>query len=273
MSTAAPASAETAASTSRDRLDVVRASGFIGAEVHTPLEDILGDEGLQQEVAAALAEHLVIVLPESNPTPEQHIAFGELFGEIHPCESYNQPHPDTDLITVFDSDGGYKADKWHCDATWRDEVPKGASLCMRVCPSVGGDTAFANMYAAYDSLSNGMKKLLDGRRAIHEIEPGSSTEHPLVIEHPGTGKPVLFVNHIFTRAIVNLPPDEADAILPFLLRHGSRPEFTYRHRWSEGDLVVWDNLATQHYALFDFDERRVVDRVAFTGVPVTAASL
>jgi taurine dioxygenase len=88
-----------------------------------------------------------------------------------------------------------------------------------------------------------------------------------------TGRPVLFVNDIFTRKIVNLPPEEAEAVLPFLMRHVSRPEFTYRHRWSEGDLVVWDNLATQHYALFDYDERRVIDRVAFTGVPVTAATL
>jgi taurine dioxygenase len=255
------------------RLEVSRASGVMAAEVHNPVAEILADEGLHGELRSALAEHLALVLPEAHPTPEEHVAFGQLFGEIHPCESYNQPHPDTNLITVFDSDGGYKADKWHCDATWRDDIPKGASLCMRTCPSVGGDTMFASTYAAYDALSGGMKKLLDGRRALHEISPGSSTEHPVVIEHPGTGRPVLFVNHIFTRKIVNLPPDEAEAILPFLLRHLSRPEFTYRHRWSEGDLVVWDNLATQHYALLDYDERRVIDRVAFTGVPVTAFSL
>ena len=254
------------------RLDVTRMSGRIGGAVTTPLEAILADDGLQDDLRTALAEHLVLVLPRSHPTPAQHVAFGELFGQIHPCEDYNVPHPDTDLITVFDSEGGYKADKWHCDATWRVEVPKGASLCMRRCPSVGGDTVFANAHAAYDALSSGMKQLLDGRRAHHEIGPGSSTEHPVVIEHPTTGRPVLFVNHIFTRGIVNLPPDEAEAILPFLLRHVSRPEFTYRHRWQEGDLVVWDNLATQHYALFDYDERRVIDRVAFTGVPVSAAS-
>lgn len=251
-------------------LDVTRASGRIGAEVHTPVEAILADEALQDEIRAALAEHLALVLPRAHPTPEQHLTFGRIFGDVHPCESYNRPHPDTNEITVFDSDGGYKADKWHCDASWRVEVPRGASLCMRLCPSVGGDTMFANCYAAYDALSNGMKRLLGGRRALHEIAEEAGNEHPVVIEHPVTGKPVLFVNHVFTRRITNLPPDEADAILPFLMRHVSRPEFTYRHRWQEGDLVVWDNWATQHYALFDYDERRVIDRVAFTGEPLAA---
>lgn len=253
------------------RLDLTPVSRLIGAEVTTDLEAILADAGLQTQLRAALAEHLVLVLPAAHPTPEQHVAFGRVFGDLQPCESYNVAHPDSDLITVFDSEGGYKADRWHSDASWRDLVPRGASLCMRQKPSVGGDTAFANCYAAYDALSGGMKKLLAGRRARHEISPGNGTEHPVVIAHPDTGRPVLFVNDIFTRTITNLPPDEGAAILPFLVQHVSTPEFTYRHRWQEGDLVVWDNWAAQHYGVFDFDERRIVDRVAFVGEPLAPA--
>lgn len=253
-------------------LEVTRAAGMIGARVHTRVEDILADEGLQEQLKAAVSEHLVLVLPEAHPTPQQHVEFGHLFGGLQPCESYNVAHPESDDITVFDSDGGYKADRWHCDATWREVVPRGASLCMRERPSVGGDTLFASTYAAYDALSGGMKKLLAGRRARHAIDHDRATEHPVVVEHPITGRPVLFVNRIFTREITNLPPDEAEAILPFLLGHVSRPEFIYRHRWQDGDLLVWDNWATQHYAVSDYDERRIVDRVAFLGEPLTAAA-
>lgn len=254
-----------------DLLRLTRTAPHIGAEIHTPMRKILDNPELRGELRQALAQHLVLVLPEADPTPEEQLEFSRIFGDVHPCESYNQPHPDTNEITVFDSSGGYKADRWHSDATWRADVPIGATLCMRVCPTVGGDTMFANCYEAWDALSGGMQALLGTRRAHHEIAPGSSTDHPVAISHPVTGRTVLFVNRIFTRSIVNLPPEESEALLPFLIQHVARPEFTYRHRWAKGDLLVWDNLAAQHYALFDFDEQRVVHRVALNTLPVTAA--
>ncbi len=214
----------------------------------------------------------MLVLPELDPTPAQHVELARIFGELQPTESYNVAHPDHPEITVFDSDGGYKADHWHSDATWRHVVPRGAVLCMRQRPSVGGDTVFANCYAAHDSLSGGMRRLLEGRRARHEIGPDSHHEHPVIVSHPVTGRPVLFVNRIFTRSIVNLPPEESEAILPFLVRQVTRPEFTYRHRWSDGDVLIWDNWAAQHYALFDFTERRLVHRVALAGQTLDPAS-
>ena len=91
--------------------------------------------------------------------------------------------------------------------------------------------------------------------------------HPVVQTHPVTGRKSIYVNDIFTRGIVNLPPAESDAILPFLVRHVQRPDFTYRHTWEVGDVVIWDNRRTQHYALFDFDGRRVVHRVEFHAEP------
>ncbi|MGI9604353.1 MAG: TauD/TfdA dioxygenase family protein [Acidimicrobiales bacterium] len=257
--------------TATDTLSIQPASGLIGADIDVDLDALLGDPTLQDRFRQALWDHQVLSLRQVYPTPAQQVALGRLFGEIQPVESYNAGHPDEPLLTVFDSEGGYKADQWHCDASWRDEVPMGAVLCMRECPSVGGDTLFTNCQSAYEALSGGMKQLLAKRRALHEIEPGSSTEHPVVVAHPVTGTPILFVNRIFTRGISNLPPDESDAILPFLIRHVTRPEFTYRHRWSEGDVVIWDNWATQHYALFDYTERRVVHRAGISGRPLAAA--
>lgn len=240
-------------------------SGHIGATASIDLEHVLNSDAAQAELRDALWRHQVLVLTGVDPSPEQQLALAQVFGTPAPPEKQNVSLPDIENITVFDSTGGYKADQWHCDASYRPDVPQGALLCMRQVPPVGGDTMFTNCYRAYEELSGGMKKLLDKRRAYHDISHGVGTEHPVVIAHPVTGKPVLFVNKIFTRRITNLPDDESAAILPFLLQHLTRPDFTYRHRWSHGDVVVWDNWSTQHYALFDFDEQRIVHRVALEG--------
>lgn len=248
------------------------ASGMIGARVNLDLDQLFTDTEMQAELRSALHEHLVLVLPGLDPTPAQHVALGQLFGDLQPCETYNVSHPESEFITVFDSEGGYKADQWHCDASWREEIPLGAVLCMRQKPAVGGDTVFSNCHLTYDSLSGGMKKLLSTRRARHDISATDFHEHPVVVAHPVTGKPVLFVNRLFTRAITNLPEEESAAILPFLLNQVARPEFTYRHQWGDGDVLIWDNWATQHYALFDYNERRIADRVAIYGQRLAAAS-
>ena len=134
-------------------------------------------------------------------------------------------------------------------------------------PSFGGDTCWTHVGAAYDRLSNGMKQLLERRRAMHEIAPGVSAIHPVVREHPDTGRKVIYVNEIFVRGIQNLPDGEGEAILGFLLQHVQSPDFQYRHVWDDGDIVAWDNHLTQHYAASDYTERRVVHRVGFTGSP------
>lgn len=253
--------------TASTALRPVPLSGLIGARIDVDLSRLLEDPALQEEMRSAFLEHLVLVLPEADPTHEQHIALARIFGKPEPPEEYNPAHPDHPEICVFDSAGGYAADKWHADVTWKDVIPIGAVLRMRQAPSRGGDTTWSNCHAAYDALSGGMKKLLDNRRALHEIsvDPDHRTEHPVVVTHPETGKKLLFVNETFTRNIVNLPPEESQALLPFLTRHIARPDFTYRHSWSEGDVVIWDNRATQHYALNDYDDRRIVERVQIKG--------
>ena len=246
-------------------------SGRIGVEVLDPDLDLLvGDDAARADLHRALLDHHVVVLRGLHPTPEQHIALASAFGEPIIPEDHLPKHPDHPLVCRFDSGVGYKADKWHTDGTFRDVVPSVAVLTMRTSPAAGGDTVWANCCAAYEDLSNGMKRLLDGRKALHDQGPDAKAVHPVVVAHPDTGRPILFVNDIFARGIMNLPPEESNAILPFLVRHVSRPEFTFRHSWAEGDVVVWDNRSTQHYALFDFEGQRVVERVHVAGGPMEA---
>ncbi len=250
-------------------LDLRPVSGRIGVEVVAlDLDRLVDDEVARAELHRALLDHHVVVLRGLHPTPEQHIAMASAFGDPVAPEDHLPKHPDHPLVCRFDSAVGYKADKWHTDGTFRDVVPSVAVLTMRTSPATGGDTVWANCCAAYDDLSNGMKRLIDGRKALHDQGPDAKAVHPVVVVHPDTGLPILFVNDIFTRGIMNLPPEESNAILPFLIRHVSRPEFTYRHSWAEGDVVIWDNRSTQHYALFDFDGQRVVERVHVAGGPM-----
>jgi len=244
--------------------------GHIAARVGNPLSELLADPTLSAALPAALHEHKVLVLPGANPTEEQHIALGAVFGEPEVPQPQNPRHPDHDTICVFDSDGGYKADRWHADETFTDNPCSGAVLTIRTRPEAGGDTAWTNTEAAYDALSNGMKELLANRRARHEITEAVAAVHPVVQTHPVTGRKSLYVNETFTRGIVNLPPGESKHVLAMLLEHVTRPDFVYRHRWEDGDVVIWDNRSTQHYAVADFVGRRVVHRVGFVAEPFAA---
>ena len=244
-------------------------SGHFAARIDTPFDELL-DEASHQALRDALVEHKVLVLPGADPSIEQHIALATVFGDAEPPQPQNPRHEDSDLVCVFDSAEGYKADRWHADETFTDTPSSGAALVMRMKPAVGGDTLWLDTEAAYDALSNGMRTLLANRRARHEIAPGVAAEHPVIRHHPVSGRPCLFVNETFVRGIVNLPPIESEAILAMLLKHLARPDFAYRHRWEEGDVVIWDNRSTQHIAMADFTGLRVVHRVGFVAEPFAA---
>lgn len=250
-------------------LPVTRLAARHAARVDLPLDDLLAEQN-HQALRDALVDHKVLVLPEADPTIEQHIALASIFGAAEPPQPQNPRHPDSDLVCVFDSAEGYKADRWHADETFTDTPSSGAALVMRTRPPVGGDTLWLDAEAAHDALSNGMRTLLSSRRARHEIAPGVAAEHPVIRHHPVSGRPCLFVNETFVRGIVNLPPVESEAILAMLLKHLAQPQFTYRHRWNDGDIVVWDNRSTQHIAMADFADRRVVHRVGFVAEPFAA---
>jgi taurine dioxygenase len=226
---------------------------------------------------------------------EQHIAFSRRFGEleIHTAKHWLLPeHPE---ILVL-SNRGEKGTKpivnggayWHSDITYKVKPPLGSLLYALEVPPEGGDTLYADMYAAYESLDDTTKSRIDTLDAIHRYgdryrlmaeedkdRPPLTAEqlaqvpdvvHPVVRTHPETGRKALFVNEGFTIGIVGLAEDEAKPLLEKLFEHSIRPEHVYRHRWKAGDLVMWDNRCTMHRATeYDLRHARAMHRTTIQG--------
>jgi len=249
-------------------LDLDRLTGALGAEVRgVNLGDL--DDAAFIALRAALAEHLVLVFPEQHLTADEHRAFALRFGdaEIHPfLPKLDEAHPE---IVVLDSERGAKADVWHTDVTFSESPPICSVLEMVQTPSSGGDTMWSNQAAVYEALSAPLRELLDGLTAVHTAEafghPEVSAEHPAVRVHPETGRRSLYVNRQFTSHFPQLRPEESDALLTHLFAFSEQPQFSVRYRWTPGAIGVWDNRATQHYAVNDYDGRRVIHRVTILG--------
>ena len=240
------------------------------------------------EIERALHEHLVLVFRgQEDLTPEAHLGFGRCFGEVYcpAMAAYPPEYPDIMLLDTTTPKGA-GADRWHYDATFMPEPPLGAILRPIQLPSTGGDTCFANMYAAYEALSPTLRGMLDGMTAEHDltgqlrisVERGISPEgfdeisakwppieHPVVRTHPVTGRKALYLTPTTGCRLVGLTPEENDLLLPFLLDHVRRPEFQIRIGWSLDQVVFWDNRCTQHYGVPDFSERRIMHRVTIAG--------
>ena len=175
------------------------------------------------------------------------------------------------------------AEDFHSDVSCDIEPPLGTMLQLHILPECGGDTMFANMYMAYEALSNPMQKFLSDLKASHESEhfysgryksesnDESKTEypsaiHPVIRTHPETGKKAIFVNKFFTTRIVGLEPQESKSILDFLFSHIEKTEFQIRYRWNKNDMAFWDNRCTIHKALWDyFPHERKGRRVTIKG--------
>lgn len=232
----------------------------------------------------ALIDHLVVFFRDQDLTPEAHLALAENFGEI------DRPHPvyphvsETPNVVLLESGPGRPPDTdvWHSDLTFYREPPFASILWAQEVPASGGDTLWASMYAAYDALPTEMKTLIEGLQAVHDfgdfrndfLRDGGVEElnaamarlgqavHPIAPRHPVTGRRFLYVNQPFTRSIVGLGAADSDRLLHYLLDHLNRPEFQVRFRWRAGSLAMWDNRATQHYAVNDYyPARRAMHRV------------
>jgi taurine dioxygenase len=142
-------------------------------------------------------------------------------------------------------------------------------LRMVKCPALGGDTLWSNLCDAYDALAAPLRELCDGLTALHDAAPHGKPEqmtvHPVVRVHPETGRRALYVNEHFTRRIVELSHPESEMLLRFLTRWVTQPRFTVRYRWTEGTVAFWDNRATQHFVVNDFEGERVIQRVTVMG--------
>lgn len=250
-----------------------------------------------QQLHKALAEHGILLFRNADLTPQQHIAFSRQFGplETHVVGEFNLPeHPEVFVVSNVMEEGKlkgavYAGQYWHSDLSYMRKPSLGSLLLCREMPEIGGDTMWANMYLAYDTLSDVMKKFLSTLKAIHDYSHAYDTyfahlkerppltpeqraktppvEQPMIRTHPASGRKALYVNPGFTKGIVGMPKEESQPILEMLFAHSTRPEFIYRHKWKVNDLIFWDNRCTMHYALadYDFSVRRHMHRTTIAG--------
>ena len=223
---------------------------------------------------------------QSEISPENHIKLGRCFGDlhIHPAAPKMKNYPQIfEINTDKNSKIANGAEDFHSDVSCDIEPPLGTMLQLHIIPECGGDTMFANMYMAYEALSNPMQKFLSDLKASHESEhfyrgryktesnSESKTEypsaiHPVIRTHPETGKKAIFVNKFFTTRILGLEPQESKFILDFLFSHIEKTEFQIRYRWNKNDMAFWDNRCTIHKALWDyFPNERKGRRVTIRG--------
>ena len=244
------------------------------------------------ELEDAFGRYSVIFFRDQNLTPQQHIAMAERWGAINvnrffnPLDGYPQIAQVIKEANQKENIGG----TWHTDHSY-DLIPAmGSMLYAREVPTVGGDTLFSSMYLAYEALSEDMKKMLADLKAWHSsrhafgysvtdsehfedgrlANPGQATQdalHPVVITHPLTGRKALYVNADFTVRFDGWTVEESQPILDLLYAHGARQEFTCRFHWEPGSIAFWDNRATWHYAMNDYQgHRRIMHRITLEGV-------
>lgn len=261
---------------------LTKLSGAVGAELTGFDLNGLGDAAFDA-LKGALFAHGMVVIRGQSLTPEAHIALAERFGPIdvnrfftpvatHPVIAEVRTRPEMTKVI-----GG----TWHTDHSY-DAAPAMCSiLAARELPPHGGDTLFASMTAAYEGLSEGLQATLRGLRAVHsdgsfadskvgiEAEEGvfkGDVLHPVVIAHPATGAPCLYVNGDFTTRFEGWTAEESAPLLSYLYTHATRPEYACRLRWEEGSVAIWDNRLVQHFACADYaGHGRLMHRVTVAG--------
>jgi alpha-ketoglutarate-dependent taurine dioxygenase len=270
-------------------LDIERLEPTIGARVHgVDLGHATGEQ--VQAIRAALAEYKVLFFAGQHDLhPDSQIDLGRRLGEVteaHPVVGgVDRQHPE---IYALDSATGGFADVWHTDVTFVRRPPLGSVLRAVVLPPTGGDTQWADLELAYRSLSEPVQHLADQLVAVHdgtrewgyylaqrqeratwegeEYRALVPVEHPVVRVHPETGRKGLFVNPGFVSHIKDVSDAESRYLLDLFYAHITKPEHIVRHRWSVGDVVMWDNRSTAHYANRDYgNQRRVMHRITLRG--------
>lgn len=224
------------------------------------------DDATFATIHEALLEHGVVVFHGQDLTPEAHKAFGRRFGDLHthPAAPGPDGHPEILLLKNY---GKAKSitEVWHSDVTCEQRPPSVSILRAVDLPDYGGGTMWANQYLAYERLSDGMKRMLDGMRAVHNAFNLEAT-HPVVRTHPESGRKALFVNAGFTRHFEDMTVAESQPLLRYLIEAATTPDLCYRHLWASGDVVMWDNRGVMHFAIHDYgDQSRVMHRVTVHG--------
>ena len=271
------------------RLDIRRIAGALGAEIHGVALDRELEPDTVAAIRQALLEHLVIFFRDQELPPERFMALARRFGQPieYPFVRGIDGFPEIIQVAKLEHETVNFGGIWHSDTTYLERPPMGTMLVARQVPPVGGDTLFANQYLAYEALSEGMKRLLDGLKAVNssakanttrtredriksDARPGANdefvAEHPAVRTHPETGRKALYVNVGHTVRFSGMTEEESAPILDYLFQHQTRPEFTCRFAWRVGSLAFWDNRAAQHNPINDYHGyRRVMHRITLAG--------
>jgi taurine dioxygenase len=264
-----------------------------GLDLSRPLE-----EGEVESIIQALGRYGVVCFPRQILTARQHKDFAARFGELEinvASGPYQEPGiPEVMTLSNIVKDGkpiglADAGQDWHTDMSYSKTIAFANVLYALQVPrrngKVLGDTEFSSMHAAYDGVPDDLKKKLDGMTVLHDFnkfwemmrrEKGSRrpplteaqrmakppVSHPIFLEHPITGRKVLYANPGYSMRINELPQKESDEILEFLFEHQLKAEYRYRHQWSEGDVLMWENFGTIHNAIADYgpDEHRLVKR-------------
>ena len=267
------------------QIDVRPIAGSMGAELYgVDLSEDL-DDGTFGEVHQALLDHGAIFFRDQVITPTQQMAFARRWGKVHlhphmPCLT---DHPGVIEIVKKEDDTVAFGGNWHTDQMFTDTPARVTMLYAKQVPPAGGDTMFANLYQAYDALSDGMKAMIEDLHTINQYDkkkkrpanmkptdidtPAPEAEHPLVRRHPETGRKALYISYAgITRRIAGMTEAESQPILSYLLNHATRPEFTCRFPWRVNSLALWDNRRALHFPINDYNGyRRVMHRITVEG--------
>jgi taurine dioxygenase len=265
-------------------------SGVLGAEIlGVDLSQPLSDPEFS-EIRQALVDYEVVFFRDQELSREDQVAFAQRFGkpDIHPIADGMQEHPEVIKVWKPAGESASFGTGWHTDNSFFENPTILSFLYGVTLPPFGGDTLYASTTRAYQALSKTMRSMLDGLVAVHSAsrayDPKTTgeakykgetaityhyssvieeeVEHPVIRQHPLSGRRAIYVNPMFTQRIIGLTARESDALLEFLYRHVAQPDFHCRFRWQPGSLAVWDNRVTQHYALDDYREyERLMYRV------------
>jgi len=261
-------------------------SSALGAQIHGIDAAAIDDAGFER-VRAAWLEHLVLLFRNQRLDDRALVEFTSRFGELEEAplfggRRYVEEHPEVMIISNVAVDGreigslGNAEAFWHTDLNFVEEPPAASCLFAHEVPPTGGDTGFANMYAAFEALPQDVAARIAGRRIRHDARFNSAgylrevrvpdTLHPIVRRHPETLRNALYLGRRAHARIEDMAVDESDALLDTLWAHATSDAFTWHHQWRAGDLLIWDNRCTLHRRdSFDASQRRVMHRTQTRG--------
>ena len=273
----------------KSRIDVRPIAGAIGAEISGVDLGKELDEDTVAAVRRAWLDHCVIFFRDQDLPPARFLTFARRFGNVieYPFIKGLEEFPEIIPVVKLEHEKTNFGGIWHSDTSYLEEPPMGTMLIAREVPPAGGDTMFANTYLAYEALSDGMKRMLDGLVAINTSAKADASrtredrvkqsvrddakkeyvgEHPVVRTHPETGRKALYINVGHTLRFKDWTVEESTPILNYLFQHQTRPEFTCRFTWKVGSLAFWDNRCALHNPVNDYHGyRRVMHRITLAG--------